>query len=166
MITLHKYESYAGVGREFKLQILADLGRPLTDNDRDTVYEAVRILEHGLQKETDRLLPSTIEEVRETKENLVGLFSQPIFVKDIPNGYGNDWYYANRPWYEVTTSVGIFVIGWRKRVISIDWKMTKVIETASELFPDEDTTRVGQLIHAWGYEKAKEYIDRLMLSAK
>jgi hypothetical protein len=61
------------------------------------------------------------------------------------------------------TKVGPITIGWRKRVISISWKNTDVKQTANQLFPNKDTTKEGHLIHAWGYDKAKEYINRLLM---
>lgn len=61
----------------------------------------------------------------------------------------------------MTTPIGHIKIGWRKRVVVIDWSETIVKENADDLFPDEDVTKVGKLIHAWGVKKATEYVGKL-----
>jgi len=66
------------------------------------------------------------------------------------------------PWFEVTTRVGVFIIGWRKSVISIDWEGTVGTKNAEELFPTEDVTKNGKSIHAWSYAKAKEYVTTII----
>lgn len=63
--------------------------------------------------------------------------------------------------------IGRIKIGWRKRVINIDWTDTVVKLPGEELFADFDSTRSSKwdkdrFIHAWGYEKAKVIIDRLL----
>ena len=95
------------------------------------------------------------------RARLLGLFEGPIFAEEIPNGYCGPQCCFHRKWFIVTTRIGHIKIGWRKRVISIDWERTLVTKTAEELFPKEEVTKRGRLIHAYGYEKAKEYIDRL-----
>jgi hypothetical protein len=77
------------------------------------------------------------------------------------NGYCSKACCINRKWLLVMTPVGPIQIGWRKRVISIDFSQTVLEESAGELFPSEDVTKYDQVVHAWGYEKAKEYIERI-----
>lgn len=63
------------------------------------------------------------------------------------------------PWFNVETEFGIIKIGWRKRVINIDWSGLDVLHAnIYSLFEDEDVTRGRSYIHAWGYEKAQEYL--------
>jgi hypothetical protein len=70
----------------------------------------------------------------------------------------------------VTTNIGRVKIGWRKRVINIDWSDTVVKKKAEELFPEENVTKGGYdnhfYIHAWSYEDAKKYLDRIHDEAK
>jgi len=61
------------------------------------------------------------------------------------------------PWYEVSTKQGEFSIGWRKRVIDIDWGGIQ-LENVDELFKNEDVTKGPTNIHAWGWDKAKDYL--------
>ncbi|MBI2120346.1 MAG: hypothetical protein HYT94_01840 [Parcubacteria group bacterium] len=70
------------------------------------------------------------------------------------------------PWFDVETEFGTIKIGWRKRVINIDW--ANVIPTTvayrkltDKLFEDEDVTKGVGYIHAWGYDKAVAYLTRL-----
>jgi hypothetical protein len=84
-----------------------------------------------------------------------------IYVERIPNGYCSKWCCAHIPWLVVTTRFGRITVGWRKRVISIDWSQSDIKSMATEIFPNEDVTKEGQMIHAWGYKKAKQYINRL-----
>jgi hypothetical protein len=59
------------------------------------------------------------------------------------------------PWYNVTTEIGEFTVGWRKRVIKLVWpKEFNVLH----LFGGEDVTKESTYIHAWGTDKAVEYL--------
>ncbi|MBI2121911.1 MAG: hypothetical protein HYT98_02205 [Candidatus Sungbacteria bacterium] len=78
-------------------------------------------------------------------------------LKSIPNQYCPCEHCA--PWFVVRTEHGTFTIGWRKRVINIDWKATG--KNFLPLFDDQDVTKDNHLIHAWGYEKATEYFTRI-----
>jgi len=106
--------------------------------------------------------PEAQEHRRKERADLLGLFDQPIYVEEIPNGYCSQWCCKHLPWFVVTTTVGRFKIGWRKRVISIDWSDTVVAKTAEELFPDEKVTKDGRLIHAWSLADAKRYVATVM----
>jgi len=66
------------------------------------------------------------------------------------------------PWFRVSTEMGIFTIGWRKRVINIDWSDIKSVRIETHtLFSDENVTKADNYIHAWGAESATEYLTRL-----
>lgn len=106
-----------------------------------------------------KLLKIFEDEIEELK-NLFG--SEAIYTKQIENKYSDLGSFKFRKWLEVTTRKGIIVIGWRKRVINIDWSMSDIKKNAYDLFPDEDVTKGNCYIHAWGINKAKEYIDVLL----
>lgn len=65
------------------------------------------------------------------------------------------------PWYlaQVNDSTPI-TIGWRKRVINIDWEQSG--KNLEGLFESEDVTKGGGYIHAWGYDKASEYLAKIL----
>lgn len=61
----------------------------------------------------------------------------------------------NNPWWLVKTiPYGMFEIGWRKRVIQIDWSDTGKYTTVTA----DDVTKNGTMVHAWSYAKAVEYL--------
>ena len=63
------------------------------------------------------------------------------------------------PWFIARTVYGDVELGWRKRVIHISWSGTGV--ALPDLFADQDVTKWQHGVHAWGYEKAAEYLRRL-----
>jgi len=98
----------------------------------------------------------------EEKKEIINLFEgKNIFVEETENQYCDMPCCCDRPWFTVTTSIGRFKIGWRKRVIFIGWGDTLQKKTSDELFPEENVTKGDFYIHAWGYEKAKEYINKI-----
>jgi hypothetical protein len=60
------------------------------------------------------------------------------------------------PWFEAQTALGKFTIGWRKRVINIDRGDIGI--DLAQLFVREDVTKGSNYIHAWGWDKAVEYL--------
>ena len=84
-------------------------------------------------------------------------------VEAIPNRYCSCDQCA--PWFVVKTEFGPVTIGWRKRVINIDWDELIRDDVHGEqvlgLFKDEDVTKGTGGIHAWGWDKAKEYLSRV-----
>lgn len=127
-------------------------------------YDAVAAVEKAVMAETSKLDPAIAERGIRNRNDILGLFADcgMIYVEEIPNGYCKDWCCEHLPWFVVTTTIGRIKVGWRKRVISIDWADTvESTPRAEELFPDEDVTKDGKMIHAWSVEIAKSYIDRL-----
>lgn len=82
-----------------------------------------------------------------------------VSIERLPNGYCGDNPHnceicSDRPWWKVTfKNVGPITIGWRKRVINIDWS-----ETGHSLDPDKinerEVTKSSTMIHAYGYAEA------------
>ena len=88
--------------------------------------------------------------------------------RKILNGYtGNVPAYAEysiaNPWWLVETSFGLIEIGWRKRVISINWSSTPY---RGKVTDDNVTQFDDVIVHAWGYPKAIEYLESLALKVE
>ncbi len=62
------------------------------------------------------------------------------------------------PWFRAVTVFGDITIGWRKRVISVNW-FGKA--DGNKLFDSENVTKGIYTIHAWGQQKAVEYLRTL-----
>lgn len=79
--------------------------------------------------------------------------------KPIPNEYDN--WELSTSWYEVRSLRyrGFLKIGWRKRVISLDW----LDNGAQVLVTTDDVTKGPYCVHAWGYAKLTEYLKSLLL---
>jgi hypothetical protein len=86
-----------------------------------------------------------------------GIFK--VVLSEIPNRYWPDAYGPQAPWFLARMPYGNIVIGWRKRVISIDWSDTKM--DLYQLFASEDVTKEKYLVHAWGKDKAVEYLKKI-----
>jgi hypothetical protein len=157
--------SMDGKTRGFRIQIFG-----FTDLNQDEQYRITCVAEN-LERELfhSQLIrdESAIERGNAVERELRRCFEAPIYYKRIPNEYWNNGspFAVSSPWLLVTTSVGLFKIGWRKRVICIDWRDSDVSATAENLFPKEDVTKSGCLIHAWTYDKAREYITTILRSA-
>ncbi len=146
-----------------EVEIMVDINRDLTDTDNDNLSRIGGTIVASLLEESIRLNPKSKEESEENKSAIVGLFeNRAIFVEEIPNGYCSSYCCKHLPWFVITTNKGRIKIGWRKRVIAIDWTNSTIEESAEVLFPGEDVTKDKKSIHAWGYAKAKEYIDVLL----
>lgn len=113
-----------------------------TSSDRE-VYLSSKLKDHR-------------ERSKKLKKELLGCFEMAsVDVQqswDIKNGYGT----GDVDWLLVKTDFGLVSIGWRKRVIEIDWSD---IGFAFEI--DEDVTKGSHFCHAWGYPKAVEAIKKL-----
>jgi hypothetical protein len=103
-----------------------------------------------------------------TRERVQALFLLAgITVKKIralPDGYSydpdDDRYFSTPPyqvWWFVKTAVGWIEIGWRKRVININWEDLPV----RTIVTDDNVTKNFEMVHAYSEEKAIEYLAAL-----
>lgn len=58
------------------------------------------------------------------------------------------------PWWLVRTPWGMVTVGWRKRVISIDWSDTPL----SLIVTKDDVTKDNNSVHAWSIDDAVKYM--------
>lgn len=162
---LYQIESQGGSYGWFGIKIevaakrLPDLEQ---DGIRKATYDAVELIKRSLL--TSVMANDEQAQLRKISERteLLALFPQPIYVEEIPNGYCSDFCCAHLPWFVVTTHVGRIKIGWRKRVVNIDWSDARDTKTAEELFAVEDVTKGERYIHAWNLEKAGEYVRKIL----
>jgi len=125
----------------------------------DSLMHALR---NAMMSAAYRTDPATQQHIVAQKVELLSCFESPIYVNEIPNGYSNGPYWELFPWFEVTTKVGIITIGWRKRVIEIDWEKTRGTKGSDALFRNEDVTKGDYMIHAWSVSDAKRYIHEII----
>ena len=84
-----------------------------------------------------------------------------IHVKTVDNQYCSKACCYKYPWIIVTTKKGRIKLGWRKRVMNLDWSESDIKEIGIELFKDEKTTTGESYIHCWSKDKAIEYLKKL-----
>ena len=96
----------------------------------------------------------------EEKEKLLGIFMfadiKVCDAWDIKNKYYGD----TSDWLLIKTEYGLIELGWRKRVISIDWSDTNI-----EYLVADDVTKDEYSCHAWSYEDAIKYLKGLKSKA-
>lgn len=63
------------------------------------------------------------------------------------------------PWWIISTPIGDFKLGRRKRVYNLDWSATG--GDYLSLFGEEDVTKGDGYIHCWGIEKVTEYLKKI-----
>lgn len=144
------------------VKIFIAAGRELTELEKGLIYNHIDDIHNIILKGHMLQDKEEMERAVKVKEAILGLFGErKIFVKEVPNGYCRGACCEHLPWFLVTTNIGPVRIGWRKRVINIDWSETNQKKTADELFPNEDVTKYEHAIHAWGYDKAKEYLEKI-----
>jgi len=102
-----------------------------------------------------------IEDEREHFEDILKKAEIP-YTKLIafPSQYYPDPDYFG-PWFWVETPKGRIKIGWRKRVINIDWSKTALGATGGDIVEDPKVTHGHTYVHAWGPDKAVAALRRL-----
>jgi hypothetical protein len=150
-----------------KVMLNSNLFNELDEQSRsDIAYDAGRYIEEIRNKiELAHAKQYRHEKRQENIEAMKELFHRagfdPIYAKVIENQYDSNPAYYTDPWLIVTTAKGPIKIGWRKRVIEINWSESDIKQSAKDLFPSEAVTKVDQSIHAWGKEKAVNYLYEL-----
>lgn len=93
-----------------------------------------------------------------------GIFSEagvPVDAHwELANGYWPRAYVKDvieNPWWLVLTPIGLIEIGWRKRVISINWEATGL----PHMVTSDAVTKDEYHVHACSREKAVEYLKAL-----
>jgi len=158
-----KVESFdtKGYGIEILVQYPGNVKDDFKGENMFIFHRIGRDIENHMRKIHNAKDPERISNRKEEREEIISLFTQPIYVEEIPNEYCSDGCCADRPWFIITTNIGRIKIGWRKRVIEIDWSDSLQKKTANELFINEEVTKVDKSIHAWSLGKAKEYIEKI-----
>lgn len=80
-----------------------------------------------------------------------------------PNNEHYDEMRRKSPWWLMKTAHGLIRIGWRKRVISIEWADLPIRVDASHpnAITDANVTKFETGIHAYSYGDAVNYLSRL-----
>lgn len=165
--SLYSFESVGSIG---ELGVRIDVATPsLLDFETRSLQRKASEAADLIKEEITALIkandPNEKHRAAEERRAILSVFPEHIYVEEIPNGYCNQACCRHLPWFIVTTKVGHFEIGSRKRVISIDWKKTKGTRGAEELFPKEDVTKGEKSIHAWSIEDARRYVAEVIGSA-
>jgi len=160
--------SHSNGQSECGLDLYLKLDRPITERDREVIDRAMSGMHRDLLAESTRLHPDNVawkaQWLLDARSMFLAAGLSPIYVREIDNKYCGPQCCPHRVWLLVTTPIGVFEVGWRKRVLQIDWSATDVAARAADLFPDEDVTKGDRSIHAWGYDKAMAYIAKIAVA--
>lgn len=162
-------EAKEGTKESTAVQLCLNLGRKLEEADRDIIDEAMRSMMAELHARSVMLIPENVQWKKDWIAKAVECFRlaglDPISFQEIPNEYCGPKCCPHRVWLLMSTAEGIFKVGWRKRVMELDWRNMKGPwdrEKVKKLFEKEDVTKGEYFIHAWSYEKLVEYLKLLV----
>ena len=180
---VHRGESH-GSRQNLGIVVALSLGKDPFDPDRfsyDNDKEAccaisavTRAIEKAVMTALERNNEESKVRAMQERTDLMALFPDVFQVEELPNGYCSDWCCINLPWYRVLTRIGWITIGWRKRVINIDWSETVVRQTGDDLFPGaaftvgsgyESEHNKPRYCHAWETDKAREQLAVILTAA-
>ena len=129
----------------------------------DATLEEMRSLWLGrgvnqIQKEVSeyfvKLSQELIQKKLERRRKFEGAFEKSglpaVYIEEILNEYWAETDVLERalsPWFICTTKIGHFKVGWRKRVIVLDWSKTDVKTEGRMIFPDYAGTVGDNYIH-------------------
>lgn len=156
---VHSSESWGTPG-QIHIMVLAMVPGGVTEDIRTAMMRHVYPMVHEVETMVVNKDPERIEAGERFLSRIPEIFSKagfyPIFIEKIPNEYDKAMGYM--PWVMVTTQIGHFKVGWRKRVLVLNWTKTLVHDFAERIFPKENVTKDDCEIHCWGYEKLQEYL--------
>ena len=118
--------------------------------------------EREIHRRREQMRTKSREEVTSIL-TLAGL--KPERMWELANGYWPDaptYDDVRTSWWLAQTSIGLVRLGWRKRVIEIDWNETGIKATVTE----DDVTKGSTVVHAYSQAKAVEYPTRLREAAQ
>lgn len=164
-MAIQPYKHECGDGSKVIIEACGPMGEMIGERSRSLISRLGSELMRLIHQEYAYNKDGAAEDRAANKRDILALFppGEMIYVKEIPNQYSQD--YVNSPWFQVWTRVGMIELGWRSRVISIDYKATDLPDAAKAeiLFANETSTRSDKCIHAWTNEKAKDYIYRILM---
>lgn len=134
-------------GQNWKMSNLSDLVRSRGEEQIPLHRECARVESHC---DTLEYFEKIVQEAGVGKHYLTPTM----------NRYWNDKNVD--PWVVVHTAFGRIEIGWRKRVIQIDWADTK--KNLGELFSKEGVTFAEEFVHAWGRDQAVKFLNRAWMA--
>lgn len=136
----------------------------LDDEDRRAIRREYEKIEKIICGRIFNAKPSTLEAAAEDKMQILSAFEAPFHVKEIPNGYCSDYCHEKFPWFVVTTARGPITVGWRNRVVNLDWSGSDIVANGEELFAMENVTKGSKFIHCYGIESLRTHVKALMES--
>jgi hypothetical protein len=117
--------------------------------------------EHERERDMHRRREEMLDGSRKEVESILSLSGlSPTRMWELANQYwplSPAYDDVRRPWWLADTSIGLVRIGWRKRVLEIDWSATP----HQFIVTDGDVTKDMQMVHAYSTSKAVEYLTRL-----
>ena len=109
-----------------------------------------------------------LTEIDSFTRNLIGyLYKDTDYQFELlPNGYCHQDCCSHIPWFLFHTIDGDIKMGWRQRVITIEWQANYKPFDMAELFGTEYVTKWEKNgkrgIHAWGKDKALQYLKKVL----
>lgn len=156
LVSFYEVHSYSSEG--FSASVRIEVSGPSIDPDEHgaafaRVVQAERVY-HDLWSEIVRSDPETRLASAEHVEGLKAAFGPvPYYaLTPLPNGYCSRPCCYGRPWAKFHTTAGDVVMGWRKRVLVVDWTSSDFGKTA------EDVYAAGVLLSSGGVSHGERYI--------
>lgn len=164
---IYMQHGYADV--EYGIRILVQWPGHLGGHTRWECQTAAEKILNAMRMDENTTSEKGKQEKTENLASLMALFEGFAHVigsfQEIPNGYSrpDDAWYVNRPWYKVHTLYGTLIVGWRKRVINLDWSGMLTVPSGKKLFPEEKETTVGKdYIHIWTKEQGQKFVAKIL----